>query len=390
MMKLRVKNEDFRVDEVSMMSIESTGPYAVYELKKAGWNTLDALARAARALGVPHSIFSYGGRKDRHALTTQTVTARSSRDLSIDQEGCSLTFLGRSPRPMGPDLIRSNKFEIALRSLSNEEVATVDHREYLVSRFGCPNFFDDQRFGSMEKKRGFVAERMLKRHWRGAVELFLTAEYGNESAEQRERREFYAANWDNWEACGRGAKTQFEHDMIRELCQKPLDYVGALQAIPAPELSMLFSAYQGFLWNEMLRRYLGRLDIPLGEYPGDAGPYLFYEELSDSHLEKLRGLQIPTAGSKLAFQDPEVEVLYDSVLLEKGLDRGSFNLRRIRQAYFKSVQRAAIVIPQGFSIDEAEADEAYDGHLKMTVRFELPRGAYGTMMVKALLTEIFA
>jgi tRNA pseudouridine13 synthase len=372
-----------------MIDLEASGPYTVYELKKAGWNTPDALARLARSLGVPHSIFSYGGRKDRHALTTQVVTARSSRDLTIDRDGCSLAFMGRSSRPMGPDLIKSNKFEISLRSMSNEEVATVDRREYHVSRLGCPNFFDDQRFGSMDIKRGFVAERILKHHWRGAVELFLTAEHRDESPEQRERREFYAANWDNWEACGRGARNPAEHDMILKLCQKPPDYVGALQAIPAPELSMMFSAYQAFLWNEMLRRYLCRLDISLGQHQGDAGPYLFYDDLSGSHLEKLRSLQMPTAGSKLAFQDAEVEVLYDSVLLERGLDRGSFNLRRIRQAYFKSVQRTAIVIPQGFSLGEAEADETYDGHLKMTVKFELPRGAYGTMVIKALLTEIF-
>jgi len=386
-MKLRVKNEDFRVDEVSTINIESTGPYAVYELKKAGWNTLDSLARAARALGVPHSIFSYGGRKDRHALTTQVVTARSNRDLSIDHEGCTLTFLGRSSRPMGPDLIKSNKFEITLRSMSNEEVSTVDQREYFVSRFGCPNFFDDQRFGSMDSRRGFVAERILKRHWRGAVDLFLTAHSKDESAEQRERREFYAANWDDWASLARGAKAQFEHDMIRELNQKPPNYLGALQAIPAPDLSLLFAAYQAYVWNEMLRRYLGRLEIPLGQYPGDAGPYLFYAGLSDSQFEKLRALQIPTAGSKITSQDPEVEVLYDSVLLEKGLDRGDFNLRRLRQAYFKSVQRAAIVIPQGFSLDEAEADETYEGRLKMTLKYDLPRGAYGTMVVKALLTE---
>jgi len=388
-MKLRVKNENFRVDEVSTINIESTGQYAVYELKKAGWNTLDALARAARALGVPHSIFSYGGRKDRHALTTQVVTARSNKDLSIDQEGYALTFLGRSSRPMGPDLIKSNKFEITLRSMSNEEVSTVDQREYLVSRFGCPNFFDDQRFGSVDARRGFVAERVLKRHWRGAVELFLTAQYRDESAEQREHREFFAANWDDWQSLARGAKTQVEHDMISNLCEKPPNYVGALQAIPAQDLSMLFSAYQAYLWNEMLRRYLGRLEIPLGQYPGDAGPYLFYAGLTDSQFEKLKALQIPTAGSKITFQSPEVEVLYDSVLLEKGLDRGDFNLRRLRQAYFKSVQRAGIVIPEGFSADEAEADETYEGRLKMTVRYELPRGAYGTMVVKALLTEIW-
>ena len=155
-MKLKVKNEDFRVKEVPLLEPEETGDFGVYTLAKAGWNTGDALLRAARQLGVPYSIFSYGGRKDKHALTEQTVTARSARDLSVEGDGYSLMLLGRSPRPMGPDLIGSNVFEITMRSLSDDEVGLVARREPVVASRGFPNFFDDQRFGSLEDRKSVV------------------------------------------------------------------------------------------------------------------------------------------------------------------------------------------------------------------------------------------
>jgi tRNA pseudouridine13 synthase len=387
-MKLKVRNEDFKVEEFSAMDVQQSGEYAVYILRKSGWNTVDALVRAARQLGVPYSVFSFGGRKDRHASTLQMVTARSTRDLTVEGEGYSLEIAGRSQRPMGPDLIKANSFEIMLRSLSDNEVETMTRREPQVRSWGFANFFDDQRFGSIDKTRGFVAERILKGQWKGALELYLTAEYLDASSAQQHRRNLYAENWGNWQLLAEKAPAEHEAVMMAHLMSTPRDYLGALQRIPRDDLSMLFAAYQGLLWNEVLRRYLRRHVSWLGEYPGDAGPYLFFGSLSDEILRKLHSQELPTTASKMAFSDPDVEVLYDSVLLERGLHRGSFNLRRLRQSYFRSSGRQVVVLPARFKIEEAMADELYDGRLKMLVRFELPRGSYGTMAVKALLTEV--
>ena len=105
-------------------------------------------------------------------------------------------------------------------------------------------------------------------------------------------------------------------------------------------------------------------------------------------FKQLSGMLLPTAGARVAFTSPEVEVLYDSILLERGLHRGSFNLRRLRQAYFKSTERSAIVVPATLKMEEAESDELYHDRLKMVVKFDLPRGCYGTMCIKSLLTEV--
>ena len=43
MIKIKVKPEDFIVEEVADISTSDTGDFCVYRLKKRGWNTVDVL-----------------------------------------------------------------------------------------------------------------------------------------------------------------------------------------------------------------------------------------------------------------------------------------------------------------------------------------------------------
>ncbi|MEK6636046.1 MAG: tRNA pseudouridine(13) synthase TruD, partial [Planctomycetota bacterium] len=60
-----------------------------------------------------------------------------------------------------------------------------------------------------------------------------------------------------------------------------------------------------------------------------------------------------------------------------------FNIRKIRQAFFKGIERKAVVIPEELSVDYSD-DEIYTGREKLVLRFFLPRGSYGTMLIKRL------
>ena len=58
---------------------------------------------------------------------------------------------------MGPDLIDGNQFSITVRKLNDKDLASAADEIENVNVFGYPNYFDDQRFGSLD------ADRVLSR-----------------------------------------------------------------------------------------------------------------------------------------------------------------------------------------------------------------------------------
>ncbi|NPV70205.1 MAG: tRNA pseudouridine(13) synthase TruD [Firmicutes bacterium] len=398
-MKVKSIPEDFVVVEIVDIGAESSGRYGLYLLEKKGWNTVDLLRRISAGSGVPYSRFSYGGRKDRHAHTLQYVTVASSRDLTMEAPDYRFRRLGFTGRPMGPDLIRGNRFQVVLRSFDAEEAVRFLKNAAEVERGGFPNYFDDQRFGSMDPERGFIAERILKGQWRGALEIYLTSSRREDPPAVRGLKSRMRETWGDWPAmldaaregaqgiqaghAGHGA----ELPILRLLAAEPRGYVRALQMIPAEEMSLFFAAYQAYLWNEVLRRLLAGLGVSFTSHPGDAGPYLFFGTLTVSHLEYLRALEMPLPAARAEFPDQTTAALYAQVLDERGIHPGRFNLRKLRQAFFKPTPRKAVVFPSEFAVGQPEPDELNPGRLRLGATFLLPRGSYGTMLIKRLSAQ---
>ncbi|MGB9885650.1 MAG: tRNA pseudouridine(13) synthase TruD [Moorellales bacterium] len=383
-MKVKVRPEDFVVEEMARLPLRSRGPYRLYRLEKKNWNTVDLLLRLARTHGLPFRLFAYGGLKDRHAHTLQYVTVRHPTDLTTEGKNFSFRSLGFLDRPMGPDLLLGNRFRITVRHLSPRETTAFAASAEEVRRFGFPNYFDDQRFGSLDRDMGFMAERLLKGHYNGSLQAYLTGIYPEEKREAKERKRFFREHWGDWATCLSRAKTTMERRIFSLLAERPKAHIEALQMIPAEELSLLFSAYQSFLFNELLRRLLEDLGLELFSVPGAAGPYRFYRRLAPEDLAYLRNLRLPLVAGRMTFPDRRTAVLFEQVLAERGIKRPDFNLRRIRQAFFKSTPREAIVFPQNLALTDPEPDELYPGKLKLTLLFALPRGSYGTMLIKRL------
>ncbi|AEG16374.1 tRNA pseudouridine synthase D TruD [Desulfofundulus kuznetsovii DSM 6115] len=383
-MKLKVIPGDFVVRELARLPLREKGPYRLYLLEKKGWNTIDLLLQLAKAHGLPYRLFAYGGLKDRHAHTFQYVTVKHPANLTTGDKNFHFQSIGYMDRPMGPDLLEGNEFAITIRALSAEEVSRITRRVDEVRGFGYPNYYDDQRFGSMDRQMGFMAERLLKKHYNGSLQIYLTGVYPEEKKEAKERKRFFREHWGDWAICLSRAKTTMESRIFSLLAEKPKAYIEALQMIPGEELSLLFSAYQSFLFNELLRRILQDLGLDLAAVPGVAGPYLFYRRLERKELAYLKSLALPLAASRMEFPDARTEQLFAAILEERGIKRSSFNLRKVRQAFFKSTPRSAVVFPGDFRLEPAEPDDLYPGRQKIRLFFKLPRGSYGTMLIKRL------
>ncbi|WP_257020540.1 tRNA pseudouridine(13) synthase TruD [Carboxydothermus ferrireducens] len=383
-MKLKVKPDDFIVKEEIKAPILKEGDFKVYLLEKRYWNTLDALQRIAAENGLRLSEIGYGGRKDRYGHTFQYITVRATKNLTTREKNLKLTLMGYLNSPMSPELIAGNHFEITLRALSGEEGRDLIKRGENVKKYGFPNYFDDQRFGSYDKEQGFFAKKLLLGHLNGALKIYLTSIYPEESKEAKERKRFFMANWGNWSMCLEASKTRVEREIFSLLEKEPKNFAGAINLIPKEQLSLYFAAYQGYLYNNLLKEVLLNQGIELRAYPGVVDDYLFYLTLPKKSFNYLKSLMLPTAAQKVPFPNEEVRREYFKVLEREGLKSGDFNLRKIRKVYFKSFLRPAVVIPEGFHVGNLAKDELYPGKLKLELKFFLPRGSYATMLIKAL------
>ena len=376
---------DFIVEEKADLPLGERGGYRVYLLQKSNWTTLDLIYFLSHSLSVPFKKFSYGGKKDKHGLTYQFITIRDKRDFSKRGKGFSLESKGFMERRMSPDLIKGNFFTITIRNLRDLESIEKNIEE--TKKFGFPNFFDDQRFRSFSPERGFFAEKILKKHWNGALQVFLTSIYPEMRRKDRQSKEALLENWRDWETCLRLAKYPLEKRIFRHLINNPKDFRGALQLVPEEEVSMLYSSFQSHLWNELLRRLIKEKVKDFEEIKGSEGSYLFWKRLDDSAFFYFSNLELPTSSAKMEFPDDLTHSRYEEILKERNLKKSSFRTEILTRVYFKSFMRKAVIIPGDIKIIDKGKDELHQGKMKMTISFFLPRGSYGTMLIKRLSLE---
>ncbi len=387
--KIKVKPEDFQVREIISLPIGEKGDFGVFKLKKKGWNTVDLLKKIAKRFSIPLENISYGGKKDRHALTEQFITIKNPpKRLHIKEENFSLKLVGFSDEPMQPRYIEGNYFFVVIRSISKETEEFLYSPLESIKKEGFINYFDDQRFGSFDPKQGFIGEKIIKEHYNGALKIYLTHVYPEDKKESKERKRFLFEHWGNWEECLKVAKTEMEKFSFNRLNINSKDYLNILRRISKEDMSMFFAAYQSFLWNEVVKRLL--LSILNWDniliHRGVAGDYVFFDKIDERSWKYLKGLTIPTASSKAKMSDKLTEKIYHDLLNQRGVKPSMFNLRKLRQAFFKSVDRDVLVIPEEFEY-RTEDDEIYKGKRKLFLQFFLPRGSYATMLIKRIFAK---
>ena len=73
-MKLKCQPEDFRVEELTLARPAASGRYTFYRLTKRDLGTIEAVEAICRRWNLAGRQVSYGGLKDRHAVTIQYLT----------------------------------------------------------------------------------------------------------------------------------------------------------------------------------------------------------------------------------------------------------------------------------------------------------------------------
>lgn len=180
--RLRVRNEDFRVDEVLRFEPEGEGAHAWLRIEKSGKNTVDVARALARHAGVRVMDVGFAGQKDRHAVATQWFSVNLGKRAEPDwdavaTDGLKVLSTTRHGKKLRRGQLAGNRFCITLRNVRGDRTA-MESRLEQIARCGVPNYFGAQRFGrNGENLRACASmfasgRRVGDRHRRG---MFLSA-----------------------------------------------------------------------------------------------------------------------------------------------------------------------------------------------------------------------
>ena len=382
MYKIKVRPEDFVVRELVEIPLAEIGNYTILKLEKKLWNTLDVIDFVARRLRLPKRSFSRAGLKDRYSLTTQYLSFRGNFKRTIREKNFALKPVGKSNFPVTPRVLRGNGFEITLRNLTETESVKLKHNAPEVADHGFPNYFDEQRFGSARHGQGFIAKKLIQKHYQGALKLLLCYPYKEDSAREKRFKKYCINHWPDWQGFLESAPPLYR-PILRYLRERPKDFKNAIKRIDKELLNLYLLAYQSFLFNETLANMIKQSGEHYESLKYSQGEFTFYRELPASSA--LRKLCIPMLNEKTTLTGIAGRIA-ENVLKKEGITLKNMGLQkmRLRGVRFKAFKRNAIIFPTGFVVTEPEPDELYANRLKRKIECTLPSGTYATILVKRL------
>jgi tRNA pseudouridine13 synthase len=385
--KLKRLPEDFQVEELTQLS-PTGGAYALYRLAKRGIGTPEVIDAILRRWHIPRHRVSYGGLKDKHALTRQYLTVQSGMSRGLKDAQFELVYLGQVDRAFTPKEITGNRFCIVLRDLSEGAVTRAVDALPAVRRDGLPNYFDDQRFGSLGQSNEFIGASWCKGDYERALWLALADPHEDDRADEREQKRLLREHWGDFRACKQALARSNRRSIVTYLADKPPDrpdYRGAFARLNVDMRGLYLSAFQSFLWNRMLARTIESC-VPAEKIvpvPLRMGPVPFFRELEAGQREALLATELPLPSSRLHLSEGPTLDLIKATLADTGLELRQLRVKYPRDSFFSKGFRTGLA-PVSDLDHAVAADELYDGRRRLTLRFSLPRGSYATILVKRL------
>lgn len=363
------------------------GPFAIYQLRKESLGTLEAIRAIAERWKIPEVQFSFGGLKDRHATTTQWISIDHGPRRNLSQSHLSLEYVGQIDRPFCSDDIRANQFHLVIRDLSEADARRLVETLSEAQREGVPNYFDRQRFGSRGRSGEFIACPWCQGDFERALWLALAEPNRHDRPGQRVEKQSLRHHWGEWGLC-----QELMHDpqlrrILEFLARNPRDYRRAFAMIDVRIRRLYLAAFQSWVWNELLASCLADAYEPSTlttiDIDGQLLPFLLPQPAQVvAAASKPGALPLPSARLHLAEQDPVFTSLH-SILQAHNLSLREMRVKYPRDSFFSKGDRTAFFHPANCTNQSGE-DELHSGRRKLVANFELPPGAYATMLLKAL------
>jgi tRNA pseudouridine13 synthase len=389
-MKLKSTPEDFRVDEITSVR-PSNGTHGLYRLTKAGLGTPEAIAEVLSRWNIERRRISYGGLKDRHATTLQHFSIAHGPKTGFTDRSMQVEYLGQIPRPFHAKDIQANRFEIRLRKIATSQRERLDRNADWLGRFGAINYFDDQRFGSIGESGELIGMHWCKLNYERALYIALAEQNPHDRPREKEQKEILRTYWGQWEKCKAMLDRSHRRSIVTYLLDHPVDFKRALALVRLDLRSIYVAALQSWIWNRWVSTLIDRFNEQKTErhLPSKSGPLALPDLATEDRQQLWRSqwnvrLPLPSARQH-HWPEGTLEDL-ESVVGELGLTVRELRLKFPRDTFFSRGEREVLLFAKDFRANW-ESTDSKQGQSDWKLAFELPRGAYATMIIRQLFIE---
>lgn len=389
-MKLKSTPEDFRVDEITSVR-PSGGTHGLYRLTKAGLGTPEAIAEVLSRWNIERRRISYGGLKDRHATTLQHFSIAHGPKTGFSDRSMQVEYLGQIPRPFHAKDIQANRFEIRLRNIAASDRDKLDRNADWLGRFGAINYFDDQRFGSIGQSGELIGVHWCKLNYERALYIAMAEQNPHDRPREKEQKEILRTYWGQWEKCKAMLDRSHRRSIVTYLLDHPVDFKRALALVRQDLRSIYIAALQSWIWNRWVSKLIEHFnDQATNRYvPSKSGPLALPELATETRQQQWKSdwnIQIPLPSARQHhWPDGTLEAL-ESVVADLGLTVRELRLKFPRDTFFSRGQRDVLLFAKDFRA-KWENIESKQNQSDWLLGFELPRGAYATMIIRQLFIE---
>ncbi|MFB6209207.1 MAG: tRNA pseudouridine(13) synthase TruD [Candidatus Nanohaloarchaea archaeon] len=363
--EIKEQVNDFIVTELASHQTDEEGDHLIVKLRKQNMTTMEGIDKLSNMLHISKDRIGYAGNKDKRAVTEQYISIQGVSQEDVNQiftDEFELEVVGRNGY-IGLGNLNANRFEINVRQLAlpieDLRDRTLKIVDELEGKF--PNYFGRQRFGSSRPITHQVGRHILRGEFEEAVWTYIAKPYDQEYKSIRKIRQEL---WDTREVEDAAEKFpkqyRYEKALLYHLTKNEEDYRGALKRLPDGLQQLFIHAYQAWVYNRVLSQ-------------------LIEEDWFDPKYE------IPLVGYKTELKDEKPENLIEEVLEEEGVDQEDFRLQDFPELRSEGSYRRAFADFRNFEVLDIGDDNLNMNKNMMTVKFDLPKGAYATVFLREIM-----
>ncbi|MFM7927199.1 MAG: tRNA pseudouridine(13) synthase TruD, partial [Pirellula sp.] len=295
------------------------------------------------------------------------------------------------PRPFHAKDIQANRFEIRLRNIAASDRDQLDRNADWLGRFGAINYFDDQRFGSIGQSGELIGVHWCKLNYERALYIAMAEQNPHDRPREKEQKEILRTYWGQWEKCKAMLDRSHRRSIVTYLLDHPVDFKRALALVRHDLRSIYIAALQSWVWNRWVSKLIERFnDQATSRYlPSKSGPLALPELATEARQQQWKSdwnIQLPLPSARQHhWPDGTLEAL-ETVVADLGLTVRELRLKFPRDTFFSRGQRDVLLFAKDFRA-KWENSESKQNQSDWVLGFELPRGAYATMIIRQLFIE---
>ncbi len=388
---IKARPEDFIVDELPLYHPCGEGEHVYLCVQKSGVSHGEMLQIIARAAGVREAEIGAAGMKDKIGVTRQVVSIRTPRDpdsIEIPDQRVQVLWADRHRNKLKRGHLAGNRFSIRIRDTNPLLAPQVHRRVQRLMAVGVPNFFGYQRFG-YRRNTHLLGALLLTADHQGLLDELLGAAGSSFPEHQRRRREDYDAGEylearRQWSASDRAEVRALDALIDQASPEEACGVIGRTSR------NFWINAFQSAVFNRVLdqRIELGLFDqLEVGDLAWKHDSRSVFrvdaEEFASGRLEpRLANFEISPSGPLWGRSMTEAEDR-PQARERAALDATGVTLDDLARFTSKADgARRALRVP----LRNPEIDASMDEHgASIRVAFDLPRGAYATVVLRELL-----